>query len=308
MTDTAVTSRPTALVVGSTGQLGWELVRQLSGIADVVATQRAPTSAGEYALDLLDEPRIAQCLRDVDPDIVINAAAYTQVDRAETDVDTAHAVNFRAAELLARGCASRDALLIHYSTDYVFDGEATEPYREDQPATPRNVYGQSKLAGENAIKDIHSEHFIFRTSWVYAARGKNFVRTIFERAQSVTSLRVVADQHGRPTSACALAAQTVRFLERVRVEGRHWASANAGTYHLAAQGSCSWHELAEQVVADLTPTVVVEPIPTSDFPTPAPRPAYSVLDCALAGRRLGLRMPHWKEQLKPVLEELRESL
>jgi dTDP-4-dehydrorhamnose reductase len=302
---TTNTQRPTVLVIGSTGQLGWELTRRLSTVANVISTQRDSSAADQYVLDLADERAISACVKSIRPAAVINAAAYTQVDKAQTEPRLAELINAAAPAALARVCAGCDSLLVHYSTDYVFDGNATAPYQEDHATFPGNVYGQTKLAGEVGVRENHAYHFIFRTSWIYAARGKNFVRTIFEKAHTSTSLRVVDDQYGCPTSAAALAEGTKQLFARISSEGRDWAQARAGTYHLAAAGACTWHELASQVVVDIEPKVVVSPIASSEYPTPAPRPSYSVLDCAKAESRLGLRMPHWREQLQPVLEALR---
>ena len=296
---------PTILVIGATGQIGLELTQCLSQCANVISTQREVKMSNQHALDLANGEQIHACVKVVQPDIVINAAAYTQVDNAETQAQIAETVNAKAPAILAAACAQLGAVLIHYSTDYVFDGDATTPYREEDMTAPRSVYGRTKLAGETGVRSNLDAHFIFRTSWVYAAHGKNFVRTIFEKAHTTSSLKVVNDQVGSPTSAVALAEQTKQLVERISIEGRGWAIAHGGTYHLAASGACTWHELACRIVEDIEPTVVVTPIPGSEYPTPAPRPLYSVLDCSKAAQQLGLRMSHWREQLRPVLEALR---
>ncbi|MCP1289560.1 dTDP-4-dehydrorhamnose reductase [Chromobacterium sp. S0633] len=293
---------PTILLTGVNGQLGHRLRTALTPLGEVVALSRAE-------LDLSRADSVRQALERHQPDIIVNPAAYTAVDRAESEAEQAHAVNAAAPALLAQWAAQHQALLLHYSTDYVFDGAGEQPWREDDPARPRSVYGQSKWAGEEAVRAAAPRHLILRTSWVFGDHGGNFLKTILRLAQERDSLKVVADQIGAPTSTALIADVTVALL---RDYLRDPAGFAYGSYHLAAQGETSWHGYARFLVAEagrlgyalrLSPADI-EPITTADYPLPAPRPANSRLDCAKLRQTFGLALPHWESGVKQVLAEL----
>lgn len=225
--------------------------------------------------------------------LVINCAAYTDVDGAESRYDLASAINAAGVAQLALRCKTIGAKLVHYSTDYVFDGQATTPYRVDHPRQPVNAYGRSKAAGELAVEQSGCDYLLIRTSWLYAPWGKNFVRTITRLARQRPQLKVVADQFGRPTSAQHLAAMSLALLE-------HQVS---GTYHVTDGGQCSWHQFATVVAAAANPACRVNPCTTAEYPTPARRPAYSVLDLSKTEALLG-SMPPWQSNLADVLRHL----
>jgi dTDP-4-dehydrorhamnose reductase len=285
------------LLVGAAGQVGTELRRSLAFADQLVATTR--DGAGEpgtqdVALDVTDLGRIGVLIRDLRPDVVVNACAYTAVDRAEVERESAFAVNAHAPRAMAEACADIDAKLVHYSTDYVFDGSAARPYREDDPTAPLGVYGQSKLEGELAIRSSGVRHLILRTAWVYGLHGHNFLRTMLRVGAERDELRVVADQHGSPTPAWLIADGTASCLRLGGVEG---------TRHLVAGGVTSWHGFAQALFDDAVaagllaraPTVV--PITTAEYPTPACRPLYSVLDTSRLEAELERPLPSWREAL-----------
>jgi dTDP-4-dehydrorhamnose reductase len=237
------------------------------------------------------------------PNIVINAAAYTAVDKAESEPVKAMQINGVAPGILAEEAKKAGALLVHYSTDYIFDGTKTNPYVETDAPNPLGTYGRSKLAGDEAVRSVGGAHLIFRLCWVYGARGQNFMLTIVRLAREREMLRVVADQLGCPTWSRMIAETTTQAL-RQGVAAGDW-SALTGTYHLAASGVTSWHGFA-QAILDLMPTEgkkcsAVEPISTPEYPTPAKRPPYSVLACEKLERVFGLRLPHWEDSLKQVM-------
>lgn len=313
------------LLLGANGQVGFELQRALAPIGEVVATTRSgrlPGGAACTAIDLSDGDAVAALLREIEPDAVINAAAYTAVDRAEDDEAAAFALNATLPGQLAAWCTLHDALLLHYSTDYVFDGSATRPYREDDATAPLGVYGRSKLAGEDAIRDAGALHLIFRTAWVYAARGQNFLRTMLRLGADRDVLRVVADQRGAPTPARWIASASALALARCRSDAtpdspddaaltaRAWDEALTGTFNLVASGEAHWCDFAEAIfadalAADLLPRAPsVEPIGTLDYPTRAQRPAYSRLDGARLHDTFGLRLPDWRIGVRQVIGEL----
>jgi dTDP-4-dehydrorhamnose reductase len=289
------------LLLGGNGQVGRELRRSLAPLGELVVATREG-GAGDAAADLDAPESLAALVAGSAPDVVVNAAAYTAVDQAETDREAAFRVNAEAPAALARACAECGALLVHYSTDYVFDGNATRPYREDDPTAPLGVYGESKLAGEAAIRESGARHAILRTAWVYAAHGRNFLRTMLRLAGERDALRVVADQVGAPTPASWIADVTAAMLRR-GIDG-------AGTWHVVADGETSWHGFASAIMREavaaglLARTPSVLPIGTADYPTPARRPAYSVLDTARLQRDFGLRPPGWETGLRATLREL----
>jgi dTDP-4-dehydrorhamnose reductase len=281
--------RPTILVTGSNGQLGFELAPLLAQSADVVAADRAK-------LDLADADAVVAAVRGAKPDLIINAGAYTAVDRAEKEEPLAAAVNARAPGILAEEAKRLGAVLIHYSTDYVFDGTRTTPYREDAPTSPLNVYGATKLEGERAIAAVGGYALVFRTSWVYGLRGRNFLLTMRKLAAERDELRIVSDQLGVPNWCRALAEATARVVTL----GIAALSDRAGLYHLSATGEASWYDFARAIVGDVaTPRIV--PIATADYPLPARRPAYGVLDTSRFEATFAFALADWRETLARCL-------
>ena len=300
------------LVVGANGQVGRELRRSLATLGEVVgATRDGKLDTGEPCLsvDLSDPSALAALVADTAPSVVVNAAAYTAVDKAESDREQAFAVNGEAPGALARACAAAGIPFVHYSTDYVFDGQGARPYREDDPTAPLGVYGAGKLAGEDAVRASSARHFIFRTAWVYGAHGHNFLRTMLRVGAERDELRVVADQVGSPTPAALIADATATVLSQILSGGEH----PAGTWHLVASGETSWHGFAEAIFDEAlaagllarVPTVV--PITTADYPTPARRPAYSRLDTSRFQRDFGIDLPDWRQGLAHVIGELAQA-
>jgi dTDP-4-dehydrorhamnose reductase len=293
------------LLFGGNGQVGTELRRSLGSLGDVVATTRSGVLEDGTACERadFDEPESLPALIDrIAPDIVVNAAAHTAVDRAESEPDAAFRANAQAPRTIAEACARRGARLLHYSTDYVFDGRGTRPYREGEPTAPASVYGASKLAGEEAIRASGASHLILRTAWVYAAHGKNFLRTMLRLADERDELRVVADQLGTPTPAALIADVTAQLLVQ--------AVTRSGTWHLTATGATTWHGFAEAIMRGAQARGLIArvprvlPIATVDYPTPAARPAYSVLDCSALQRDFGIELPDWQDGLSHTLDEL----
>lgn len=288
------------LLTGTTGQLGWELQRSLAILGELM-------TPGRDAFDLSTPETLRTWLDTHKPDLVVNPAAYTAVDKAEDDKDQAFAVNAHSPAVIAHWCASHDAALIHYSTDYVFNGEGHEPFREDGPTNPVNVYGESKLLGEQEIRGSNCHHVILRTSWVYAARGANFVNTMLRLAETHRELRVVDDQIGAPTPARLLADATALVLARQQPEERIL-QGQRETFHFAPSGNTSWFEFAETIMRIRAAhgggeAPVVRPIPTSEYPTPAIRPLNSRLDCSRFSQRYGITLPHWRNCLANVLAD-----
>jgi dTDP-4-dehydrorhamnose reductase len=289
------------LVTGAAGQVGKEVVRELHGRATVIAHDRS-------TLDLAHPERIAERVQEAGPDVIVNCGAYTAVDRAESEPELAHQVNGIAPAVLAAEARRFDALLIHFSTDYVFDGRKPSPYVEDDTPDPLNVYGATKLEGERAIERSGCAHAILRTSWVYGPHGRNFMLTMLKLAETREELRIVDDQRGAPTSSAQLARLTRELLDR----GLDTLRENSGLYHATAAGSTTWRGFAEAIfegaaqrrgAAFRRPRVV--PIATSDYPTPARRPANSVLSCERLAERLGARIPDWRAGLDEALSALR---
>ena len=285
------------LLTGSAGQLGWELERALAPLGEVIAFDRA-------GLDLADPDRIRSALRELKPAVLVNAAAYTAVDRAESEPDAAFAINARAPGILAEEAGRLGALLVHYSTDYVFDGAKAGPYTEDDSPNPLGVYGASKLEGERAIRASGARHWIFRTSWVYAPRGKNFLLTILRLAREGKPLRVVSDQFGAPTSAAMLAHATAEALS---THARQDAGPPSGICHMSAAGRTSWHGFACAILRESGIATPVTAITTADYPTPARRPANSILDNGQLAARFGIRMPNWEDGLREAAAALKAS-
>ena len=286
------------LITGANGQVGWELQRALAPLGEVVAL-------GHAQLDLANADAIRQVLRHAAPDLIVNAAAYTAVDRAEQEQDLAQAINGIAPGILAEEAQRLNAALVHYSTDYVFDGSKGAPYEEIDATNPQSVYGASKLAGEKAIAAVNCAHLILRTSWVYGARGKNFLLTMQRLAGERDELRVVDDQIGAPTWSRMLAEATALMLgqclhkdsvtDRLRDKG--------GLFHLSAGGQTSWFGFAGAIVQTLEAPPCMTPIATSEYPLPAARPAYSVLANDKVARHFGVVLPDWRQSLSLCLAQ-----
>lgn len=271
------------LLTGRNGQVGWELERALARIGDVVAV-------GLPKFDLTDADAIRRVVRETSPDVICNAAAYTAVDRAEVDPGLAMRANGTALGIIGEEAKRLGALLVHYSTDYVFDGTKGAPYLEDDAPNPLNHYGRSKLAGERAIVASGARHLILRTSWVYGLRGKNFLLTILARARSGAPLRVVNDQHGTPNWCRDIAAATARILA---------SHADAqGVYHMSATGETTWHGFACAILQEAGIVTVVQSVTTAEFSATVERPRYSVLDSAKLARDFGIALPDWHESLR----------
>ncbi len=293
------------LLLGARGQVGWELERTLSTLGEVVAVARRGTA---HTLDLARLEDIAPLVEAVRPRWIVNAAAWTAVDQAERDEAAALLINAEAVARLAEAARRTEALLVHYSTDYVFDGQAGEPYAEGGAPRPINAYGRSKWLGEQAIHAAGVPHLILRTGWVYGLRGHNFMRTIRRLAREREVLRVVMDQHGSPTWSRHLACATAQILAQLGDDRQAW-QALGGTYHLASSGATTWYGFACAIVAHQRrhePILAerVEPIATAELDLPAPRPAYSVLRTDKAFASFGVRLPHWREALRQVQDEL----
>ena len=290
------------LLLGGTGQVGTELRRSLASVGEVITTTRngeLPDGAPAVALDLSDLDGIAPLLARIAPDMVVNATAYTAVDRAEDEAELAHRINAEAPQRLAIACEARGIALVHYSTDYVFDGSGSRPYREDDPTSPLGVYGASKLAGEDAIRASGARHLILRTAWVYATHGHNFLRTMLRVGAERDELRVVADQVGSPTPAWLIADVTATIV--------HKGIGQSGIRNLVSAGQTSWHGFAEAIFDRAFAMGLIErqprvlPITTAEYPTPARRPAYSVLDISLLQREYAVTLPDWQQALHDTL-------
>lgn len=291
------------LLLGADGQVGWELRRSLLPLGEVRPCTRAQA-------DFSDLPAVRALLAREQPQIIVNAAAYTAVDQAEREPELAQRINAEAPRVLADYAAAHGAWLLHYSTDYVFDGSKPAPYVETDTPNPQSAYGRSKLEGERAIAASGCPHVILRTSWVYAARGGNFAKTMLRLAAQRDGLRVVADQFGAPTSAELIADVSAHVLQRLRHDPAP--ERLAGLYHLSAQGATSWHGYAQFVIEcaldkgwalRCTPENI-EAIPTADYSLPAPRPANSRLDCGKLQTTFELHLPPWQTQVQRLIDEL----
>jgi len=295
------------LLLGANGQVGWELRRSLATLGEVIALVRDPKrNLDGLCGDLEDPTGVAATVRAVKPDAVVNAAAYTAVDKAESDAERAAVVNSDAPAALADAVVATGAMLVHYSTDYVFDGSGTSPWRESDTTGPLNVYGATKLAGEQAIQASGCRHLIFRTSWVYAARGSNFAKTMLRLAAERDSLAVIADQFGAPTGAELIADVSAHCLLRAQAD-----PTVDGLYHLAAAGETCWNGYARHVVGYAHGRGValragpdsLDPIATSDYPTPATRPLNSRLDTGTLRTAFRLTLPDWRDGVDRMLAE-----
>ncbi len=290
------------LLLGKNGQVGWELQRALSALGEVVALDFDST---DHCADFTRPAALADTVRAVAPDVIVNAAAHTAVDKAEAEPELARTINAEAPRVLAAEARRCGALLVHYSTDYVFDGSGDAPRDEEAPTAPLSVYGRTKLDGEEAIRSSGCAHLILRTSWVYAARGGNFARTMLKLAAERETLKVIDDQIGAPTGADLLADVTAHAIRAVRA-----APALAGSYHCVAAGETNWHAYASLVIdwarARGLPlkSTGVQAVPTSAFPTPARRPLNSRLDTRKLRTAFGLSLPDWQPGVLRMLEEV----
>jgi len=291
------------LLLGGNGQVGYELQRSLAPLGQLTVTTRSgelPDGGACEALDICARGTFAPLIDRVAPDVVVNATAHTAVDRAEDEPQLAFVANAEAPDELARLCAMRGATLVHYSTDYVFDGTSRVPYREDAATAPLGVYGTSKLAGEQRIQSSGAQHLILRTAWVYATRGSNFLRTMLRLGGEREELRVVADQHGCPTPAWLIADVTAEILRQ--------GLRSSGVRHLVASGETTWFGFAEAIFDEAVARALITrrprviPIASEDYPTRARRPAYSVLDTTALSNEYMLSLPHWREALTTTVD------
>jgi len=287
------------LLTGAKGQLGWEILKQAPDSAcDCIGIDIAEA-------DLTDPVQVDRVIDAARPDLLINAAAYTQVDAAETDVETAFAVNRDAAAHLAASCAAAYIPMVHISTDFVFDGKQSVPYVETDPVAPLSVYGRSKAAGEEVVRQALDRHLIIRTAWLYGVRGHNFVKSMLRLGRENRELRVVSDQIGCPTFAADLAGALLTVCRRIQSQSQiPW-----GTYHLCGRGTVSWHGFAQHIFKiahrlDLVTAVKVTPISTAAYPTPAPRPAFSAMACEKIHTGFGIEAPPWQDSLETMLKRL----
>jgi dTDP-4-dehydrorhamnose reductase len=279
------------LITGKTGQVGYELERSLQGFGEIIALDRSQ-------MDLADLSQVRDVIRDIKPNLIVNPAAYTAVDKAETEPELAMRVNGEAPGVIAEEAKKLGATIIHYSTDYVFDGTKSSPYTEDDPTCPINVYGQSKAAGEQAIRDVGVPHLIFRTSWVYGARGKNFLLTVLRLAQERDELRIVGDQYGAPTWCRTIADTTAHILAQGG-NGKDWWQEKSGLYHLTAQGQTTWAGFTEAILANavLPKKPAITAIRTHEYPLPARRPGSSIISCEKLMSTF-CALPEWQKALE----------
>jgi dTDP-4-dehydrorhamnose reductase len=292
------------LLLGCDGQVGWELQRSLQPLGEVLALD---FQNRDYAADFSKPAALAATVEKVRPDLIVNAAAHTAVDKAESELELVQAINADAPGVLARSAAACGAWLVHYRTDYVFDGGGDQPRAEDAATGPLSAYGRTKLDGERQIRESGCRHLILRTSWVYAARGGNFAKTMLRLAASKTEMSVIDDQVGAPTGADLLADLTALMARAARFQPEL-----AGTYHAVAAGETSWHGYARLVietarargVALTLPADALRPIPTSAYPTPAPRPLNSRLDTRKLRERFGVHLPDWETGVRRMLDEI----
>lgn len=300
------------LLLGSTGQVGWELQRSLAPLGELVALGRdSSRNVDGLCGDLTQLEALAETVRKVRPDVIVNAAAHTAVDKAESEIDLARTLNALAPSVLADEAQRLGAWLVHYSTDYVFDGSGGEPWKETDATGPLNIYGQTKLEGEQAVMRCE-RHLIFRTSWVYGARGGNFAKTMLRLAQERETLQVIDDQMGAPTGADLIADVTAHAIRHAKAGQADGDRALAGIYHLVAEGCITWYEYAKHVVAlaeRAQPAIKIvakniKAVPTSAFPTPAKRPHNSRLDSTKLQTTFGLQLPFWQAGVNRMLNEI----
>ena len=280
-------------LIGVNGQVGQYLLHCLNKLnVEIIGLSR-------QELDLRFTEKIQLTLRELKPDIIINASAYTAVDKAESEPELAYQINCIAPKVMAEYAAKTDVPMIHFSTDYVFSGDADEPYLENDVTDPQGEYGSSKLAGEQAILDSGAQAFIFRTAWVYSQKGNNFFKTMLKLAESRSELNIVDDQVGSPTNAAAIAQATIEIVQNI-MTGMEFP---AGIYHMTCQGQTHWAEFAQEIFALNNCKVKVIGIPSKEYPTPAKRPNYSVLNNHKLLDVFGVRLPHWRDALQACVEE-----
>ena len=286
------------LLLGKNGQVGWELQRTLAPLAQVTAVDYPE-------INFTDAAGLRALVTENKPSVIVNAAAYTAVDKAESEPELCRQINAVAPGVLAEAAKKAGALMVHYSTDYIFDGTKTSPYAETDAPNPLGAYGRSKLEGDQAVKASGVDHLIFRLCWVYGARGQNFMLTMQRLAREREKLRVVGDQFGCPTWSRMIAEATTQALQRV-LAGADRSAFNGG-YHLAAGGQTNWHEFASRIIELMPETErkcrTVEKIATTEYPLPGKRPAYSVLDCGKLLKTFGLQLPDWQVSLRQVLDQ-----
>jgi dTDP-4-dehydrorhamnose reductase len=290
------------LLIGNTGQLGWELERSLIPIAELIAVDYP-------AIDLADTDGIRNQIRNIQPDILINAAAYTNVDQAENEKDLAERINAVAPGIMAEESRTLGALFLHYSTNYVFDGKKGKPYQESDLPKPINIYGKTKLAGEKAVQEVGGDYFIFRTSWVYSTRKDNFVTRVLDWSRKNKELRIVSDQVGSPTWCRTLAETTAQWLALGLSKGESWRKDRSGIYHLAGNGAVSRYEWAEKILQldprrDEQVVETLQPALSEEFPTPAKRPEFSALDCGLFQKEFGIFWSDWLTSLELAMTSI----
>jgi dTDP-4-dehydrorhamnose reductase len=292
-----VVQPPKILLIGKNGQVGWELQRTLAPLGEITAVDYPE-------INLTDVESLKDAVSDSRPDVIVNAAAYTAVDKAESEADLCQQINGIAPGILAAEAKKLGALVVHYSTDYIFDGSKDSPYIETDTPNPLGAYGRSKLVGDQSVQASGTDHLIFRLCWVYGARGQNFMLTMLRLARERETLRVVSDQYGCPTWSRMIAETTALSLVQVLASADR--STFNGVYHLAARGQTSWHGFATSIV-NLIPDADrkcrnVEAISSADYPLPAPRPAYSVMDCTKLKCTFSLQLPDWEASLRKVFE------
>lgn len=295
--------RPSILLLGPAGQVGWELRRTLSTLGQVTTAGRR---GAHHRLDLADIPALEALVRERRPRLLVNATAYTAVDKAEAEPETARRINAEVVGAMGRVAAGIGCPLVHFSTDYVFPGTGSRPWTEEDGTGPLSVYGQTKLEGEQRLAESGADHLVFRLAWVYGARGNNFLLTMRRLMAGRDRIGVVADQMGSPTWARQIAEATAQVLAQCRRDGGFGFGERRGIYHLTAAGEASWHQFACAIGEGLGARCEVDAITTADYPTPARRPAWSVLDNEKLWRTFGVALPHWREGLALCLEELED--
>jgi dTDP-4-dehydrorhamnose reductase len=295
-------ARHKILLIGCDGQVGWELQRTLAPLGELVSS----SLCGRYgvAMDLLNTAAITQTVWEIKPDIIVNAAAHTAVDKAETEPDLARQLNAEAPGLLAQLAAESKAIMIHYSTDFVFSGEQSVPYCESDLPVPLSVYGKTKLEGEQRVLASGTQALIFRTSWVYGHHGHNFMKTMLRLFQEREQLHVVDDQIGAPTWSRMIAETTAQILGQIIAGTQRDPRVLSGIYHMTAGGETSWYQFAKQILTLVGADCGLHPITTDEYPTPAKRPEYSVLDNGKIKQVFGLKLPDWRHSLQQCIQDM----
>jgi len=293
-------SDPKILIFGRAGQVGWELREKLARLGQV-------TSVGTPEVDFAKPESIRAAVRAAKPTVIVNAAAFTAVDKAESTPELAWAINAVAPGVIAEEAKKLGSLLVHYSTDYVYDGSKSGPWVETDAPNPLNVYGKTKLAGDDAIAAVSGDYLILRTSWVYGARGSNFLLTVLRLAKERSELRIVDDQTGSPTSSVSIAQATAQVLAQVLAPEGDGLAGRSGVYHLTNSGATTWFGFAKAFLSRQTACPKLTPISTTEYPLPARRPMNSVLSCEKLAETFGVRTPSWEQALEQVLETLPET-